>query len=154
MLAIASDSVLDTLLTLQSHALEKLATRLQFQKTGVATLRIKVVGMVASERNILIQLNKTGEILKQEIILQSGMDLLTRFVTLQEASSNFHNYTCNKCSRLKLICNGLVLNWYETLEAQRVANNSLILVIVLSNDPESQKVIAKNLYLSYFFKHG
>lgn len=47
--------------------------------------------------------------------------------------------------RLKLISNGHVMDFSKSLLAQKVTNNSLVLAVILSSDPGSQKV-----FINYF----
>lgn len=122
MLAIPCNTVLNMLSTLQLHALEKLASRACFQETGLATLRIKIVGGSGLQKNITMYLNESGESLKNKIISEMNFPASTR---------------------LKMICSGLVLDDSTSLLAQRVANNSQILSIILSCDPDCQKMEEK-----------
>nr|CAH0109059.1 unnamed protein product [Daphnia galeata] len=119
MLAIPCNTILNMLIKLQSHAIEKLASIAQFQQTGLATLRIKIVGGSGVQKNIAMSLNESGESLKRRII--SEMNQLP-------------------INRLKLICSGLILDDSTSLQAQKVTNSSHILAIVLPCDPDSQKM--------------
>jgi len=78
MLAIPCNAILDILITLQSHALEKLASRNQFQQTGLATLRTKIVGGSGAQKNIVMSLNESGEFLKKKIISEMNHSSTTR----------------------------------------------------------------------------
>ena len=69
-LAIPSTIALTSLKTLQTHALEKLASRTQFQQTGLATLRVKVIGAEFPITNILIALHDFGDSLRHRIIAE------------------------------------------------------------------------------------
>ncbi|EFX82641.1 hypothetical protein DAPPUDRAFT_223703 [Daphnia pulex] len=113
MLAIPCNAILVMLTTLQSHALEKLASRNQFQQTGMATLRTKIVGGSGAQNKIVISLNESGESLKRRIISEMNHPSTT---------------------------SGLILDDSKSLQAQKVTNNSQILAIVLSCDPASQKM--------------
>lgn len=79
MLAIPCNTVLNMLSTLQLHALEKLASRACFQETGLATLRIKIVGGSGLQKNITMYLNESGESLKNKIISEMNFPASTRF---------------------------------------------------------------------------
>ena len=59
--------VLASLKELQFNALEKLSSRSQFQETGLATLKIKLIGTNHPLQTITINLNETGESLKRSI---------------------------------------------------------------------------------------
>ncbi len=63
------------LIKLQSHALEKLASIAQFQQTGLATLRIKIVGGSGVQKNITMSLNESGESLKRRIISEMKLPI-------------------------------------------------------------------------------
>jgi hypothetical protein len=79
MLAIPCNAILVMLTTLQSHALEKLASRNQFQQTGMATLRTKIVGGSGTQNNIVISLNESGESLKRRMISEMNHPSTTRY---------------------------------------------------------------------------
>jgi hypothetical protein len=115
-MAIPLEDVLNIIKTLQENAIEKLAARSRFQKEGLATVRVKVVG-TQHVQDIVISLQKTGQNLK-DMILQ----------------------TMTFGSRLKLICNGVILRDDVKLEDQRVSNSSQILALSLSSDEETQRV--------------
>lgn len=66
-LGIPCDSVIATFRMLQNHALEKLASKNQFLQTGLATLRVKAVGMDVPPKTITMQLTESGEALKEKI---------------------------------------------------------------------------------------
>lgn len=57
-----------------------------------------------------------------------------------------------------MICSGLVLDGSTSLLAQRVANNSQILAIILSCDPDCQKVCYSDLvslkHKTIIYKHS
>lgn len=78
-LAIQSDIALTSLKTLQTHALEKLASRNQFQQTGLATLRVKVVGAQFPQANIIMALHEFGDSLRQRIIAEFKIQPSSRF---------------------------------------------------------------------------
>jgi Ubiquitin-like domain len=115
-MAIPLEDVLNILKTLQENANEKLAARSRFQKEGLATVRVKVVG-TQQVQDVVINLKKTGQYLR-DMILQ----------------------TMTFSSRLKLICNGIILRDDVTLEDQRVSNSSQILALSFSSDEETQRV--------------
>ena len=79
MLAIPCNTILNMLIKLQSHALEKLASIAQFQQTGLATLRIKIVGGSGVQKNIAMSLNESGESLKRRIISEMNQLPINRF---------------------------------------------------------------------------
>ena len=115
------DSILQVLIDLQNHALDKLTAKTQFQRSGLATLKIKTVGKNVPVKNIVLSLDETGSSLKSKIV--------TDILKAQHGLS------------LKLICNGHVLNDGQILKDQQISNNSKILVLMLANDGESQKVV-------------
>jgi len=119
-LAIPQATVLAILKTLQLNALERLSSRSLFEKTGVATLRVKLIGTDLPLQTINIDLNKTGESLRESIVLPSK-------------------------NQMKMICNGVLINSNQTLLSQKVLNNSKILVVTLSSDPDRLKVEEKTL---------
>ncbi len=80
MLAMPQSSVVAMLRTLQCHALEKLASRSQFQQTGLATLRAKLVGTTGLQKNIIVNLNEMGESLKTKILLEMNLPPTTRLI--------------------------------------------------------------------------
>lgn len=82
-LAMPCDVILNMLSTLQLHALEKLASRVYFQETGLATLRVKVVGGTGLQKNITMYLNETGESLKNKIISEMNFIATTRFYLIK-----------------------------------------------------------------------
>ena len=81
-LAISNDIALTSLKTLQSHALEKLASRTQFQLTGLATLKVKVVGADFPLTSILMALHEFGDSLKHRIISELKIPPNSRFAYL------------------------------------------------------------------------
>ena len=115
-MAIPLEDVLNILKTLQENANEKLAARSRFQKEGLATVRVKVVG-TQQVQDVVINLKKTGQYLRDMILQTMTFD-----------------------SRLKLICNGIILRDDVTLEDQRVSNSSQILALSFSSDEETQRV--------------
>ncbi|XP_076350640.1 NEDD8 ultimate buster 1-like isoform X3 [Tachypleus tridentatus] len=105
---------------LRSHALDKLAARNKFQQTGLATLRVKVIGendqMGASKEHqspcttVEIGLCEKGQSLKDKI----GQ-------SLQVSSS---------C--LKLITSGHVIQDDQNLQHQGIKHSDLVMALVLS----------------------
>ena len=137
-------SVINMLKTLQCHALEKLASRAQFLQTGLATLRAKIVG-TTEQKNIVINLNESGETLRTKILSDMSLPPTTRFAIIELLRKTIQLII--NCDRLKLICGGLILDSSKGLQVQRVTNNSQILVIILSSDPDSQKVFSNYIYI-------
>jgi len=115
-MAIPLEDVLNILITLQANAIEKLAARSRFQNEGLATIRVKVVG-TQQVQDVVISLKKTGQYLRDMILQTMTFD-----------------------SRLKLICNGIILRDDVILEDQRVSNSSQILALSFSSDEETQRV--------------
>ena len=115
-MAIPKEDVLNILKTLQVNAIEKLAARSLFQKKGLATVRVKIVG-TQQVQDVVISLQETGQTLREKIL-----------------------QTMTFGSRLKLICNGIILRDDVKLEDQRVSNSSQILALSLSSDLETQRV--------------
>lgn len=116
-LSLPQETVLASLKNLQLNALEKLSSRSQFQETGLATLKIKLVGSSQAVQSINISLNETGESLRKSVI--STMKSTT---TLS----------------FKMICHGILIKDHQSLQSQRVANNSKVLVIMLLSDVNQQ----------------
>lgn len=68
------------LVSLQCNALEKLASRAQFQQTGLATLRAKTVGGMDNQINIIIHLSESGDNLRNKIMSAMNLQPTTRCV--------------------------------------------------------------------------
>ena len=83
------------LIKLQSHALEKLASIAQFQQTGLATLRIKIVGGSGVQKNIAMSLNESGESLKRRIISEMNQLPINRFDRFLIKKKNSPDYLQN-----------------------------------------------------------
>lgn len=79
--ALPPDVVVQALVTLQTHAIQKLASISQFKRTGLATLRIKVAGSFNQQTiDIQIQLTVTGEDLKNRILENAKIPINSRYV--------------------------------------------------------------------------
>ena len=73
--------VLDSLKNLQSHALEKLASRNKYQQTGLATLRIKAVGIdSAPQCNMEIFLHESADTLQRRIVSELNLPTNARLI--------------------------------------------------------------------------
>lgn len=110
-----SESYVHTLLeNLRNHALQKLAERERFQKSGLATLKVKVAGS---------KLNIGSKIIPIEIDLNCRGTLLKNEISKELDQPADH---------LKLICSGKVVSEELTLREQNIKNGSQLMVLCLS----------------------
>jgi len=79
-LTLPQEMVLESLKKLQLNALEKLSSRSQFQETGLATVRVKLIGSDRELQIITINLYQTGESLRDVIISTMKLDPTLRFL--------------------------------------------------------------------------
>lgn len=101
---------------LRQHALQKLAERDQFQKTGKAVLKIKATGLRENKERI-------SQIEAVEISLTStGCDL--RQMLAEKLGLPAHH--------LKMICRGQVVSMTKSLQEQNVKHGSQLMCLCLS----------------------
>ncbi|XP_064598397.1 NEDD8 ultimate buster 1-like [Liolophura sinensis] len=118
-LNIPFDDVLTILETLRVNALQKLADREKFQKSGLATLKVRLAGQCPNPVK-----GKSGKaMLSLEVKLNSTGEELKKMISSQVTIS---------AQMLKLICGGRVIEDRQTLEEQRVKNGSQMMAVCLT----------------------
>ncbi|CAK1542443.1 unnamed protein product [Leptosia nina] len=109
--------VVDGLIELQQHSVERSKANEEFKETGCATLRIKVTGKEKSIFNVMKRLNVMGS----ELI-----DAVAEVLNVDNA-------------RLKLIFNGKVIRPTPSLKEQGVKNGIQVMALVMADNPEDVK---------------
>ncbi|RZC43159.1 NEDD8 ultimate buster 1-like [Asbolus verrucosus] len=113
------DSCYEAILELQSNSLENLKQNNHYKKSGLATLKIKI-----------LHPNSPPRILTKELLLSLRGNDVKELITKEiNVSSN----------KLKLIHSGKVLNDDENLSSQGVKNGQQILAITFSEPPPGMR---------------
>lgn len=110
---------------LQLTALENLRERDRYRTTGQASLKIRISseGGGGQTFTITIELSRKGLDLKNEISKEIVIPV----------------------ERFKVICRGKLLKDDETLEAQGIKHNNLLMVLILAKDPADLKTYENNV---------
>ncbi|XP_071455442.1 NEDD8 ultimate buster 1-like [Hetaerina americana] len=129
-LKLDSASILTVLRDLQANAIEKISSREKFQKTGIATLKIRVSANhreAACVHSIEISLSENGRDLKQALAKKLDVDPI----------------------RLKLISNGQVLKDDSQLCSQSIRNGMQLMALQLDEShSDFQAVEKRQTYLN------
>ncbi|BFZ21833.1 hypothetical protein BsWGS_24872 [Bradybaena similaris] len=128
-LSLSPDVIADGLEDLRLRALSKLEEREKFQRQGIATLRIKLTGL-------LPQGNPTREAFPLECSLSiTGADLKTLIA----------NHRGIQASLLKLISHGRIVDENTCLNEQGIANGTDVMAMLMSSS--DQQIAAKEAEL-------
>ncbi|XP_053670259.1 NEDD8 ultimate buster 1 [Anopheles nili] len=119
-LAIPIDLCEKALIALQRNALDKLESKDEFQKTGIATLKVRAPTQSAVDRrefNLKIKTTETGWALSEKIAQQLMLD----------------------ARKIKMVCTGKIINGDRTLLEQNIGNGAVVLALVMAIDEKEAK---------------
>lgn len=118
-LNISLKNCLNTLRKLQQNALEKLQSKDEFSKTGIATLRIRAPTQGAANRHFEVKIRTADK----------AHDLAELIASKLEAES----------SRIKLVCAGKVLSPDRPLAEQNVQNGATVMALIMIQSMETSQ---------------
>uniref|UniRef100_A0A182PLB2 UBA domain-containing protein n=1 Tax=Anopheles epiroticus TaxID=199890 RepID=A0A182PLB2_9DIPT len=118
-LSIATDLCLEGLTALQRNALDKLQSKDEFQRTGVATVRVRAPTQTGSNREfeLKVKITDTGSQLCELIGQRLSLDP----------------------RKIKLVCSGRIINGVRTLQEQMVTNGATVMALVMAHSAEEAK---------------
>uniref|UniRef100_A0A182T108 Ubiquitin-like domain-containing protein n=1 Tax=Anopheles maculatus TaxID=74869 RepID=A0A182T108_9DIPT len=118
-LGIPTDLCLEGLTALQRNALEKLQAKDEFQKTGVATVRIRAPTQTGSNRefDMKVKITEQGSHLCELIGQRLSLD----------------------ARKIKLVCSGKIISSVRSLQEQKITNGATIMALVLAHSEEEAK---------------
>uniref|UniRef100_A0A182QJ34 UBA domain-containing protein n=1 Tax=Anopheles farauti TaxID=69004 RepID=A0A182QJ34_9DIPT len=118
-LGIATELCKEGLKVLQRNALEKLQSKDEFQKTGIATVRIRAPTQTGSNRefDMKVKITDTGNELCELIAQRLSLD----------------------ARKIKLVCSGRVINAVKSLQEQKMTNGATVMALVMSHTEEEAK---------------
>uniref|UniRef100_A0A182WFB5 UBA domain-containing protein n=1 Tax=Anopheles minimus TaxID=112268 RepID=A0A182WFB5_9DIPT len=118
-LGIPTNLCLQGLTALQRNALEKLQSKDEFQRMGIATVKIRAPTQTGSNREFDLKVKTTelGSHLCELIGQRLSLD--TR--------------------KIKLVCSGKIVSSMSSLQEQKVTNGSTIMVLVMAHSEEEAK---------------
>uniref|UniRef100_A0A182YNX5 UBA domain-containing protein n=1 Tax=Anopheles stephensi TaxID=30069 RepID=A0A182YNX5_ANOST len=118
-LGISTELCLEGLTALQRNALEKLQAKDEFQKTGIATVRIRAPTQTGSNRefDLKVKITEQGSHLCELIGHRLSLD----------------------ARKIKLVCSGKIISALHPLQEQKVTNGSTVMALVLAHSEEEAK---------------
>uniref|UniRef100_A0A182KGB1 UBA domain-containing protein n=1 Tax=Anopheles christyi TaxID=43041 RepID=A0A182KGB1_9DIPT len=118
-LGIAADLCLQGLTALQRNALDKLQSKDEFQRTGVATVKVRAPTQTGSNRefDLKVKVTDTGSQLCELIGQRLSLD----------------------ARKIKLVCSGRIINGVRTLQEQKVTNGATVMALVMAYSEEEAK---------------
>nr|XP_040236532.2 NEDD8 ultimate buster 1-like [Anopheles coluzzii] len=118
-LGIATELCLRTLTALQRNALDKLQSKDEFQRTGLATVRVRAPTQTGSNRefDLKVQVTETGSQLCELIGQRLSLD----------------------ARKIKLVCSGKIINGVRTLQEQKVSNGATVMALMMACSEEEAK---------------
>lgn len=110
-LQISIKDCLNAIRKLQQNALDKLKSKDEFSKTGIATFRIRTPMQGAANRHFDVKVKTSGK--------------------AQELAEIIAGKLGTEPIRIKLVCAGKVLNHLQTLSEQNVPNGATVMALVM-----------------------
>ncbi|XP_058054773.1 NEDD8 ultimate buster 1 [Anopheles bellator] len=116
---IPSDRCEIALRSLQQNALEKLQAKDEFQKTGLATVKVRAPTQAGANRSFDLKLKVTdlGSTLCELVGQRLSVD----------------------AQKIKLVCGGKVVNGVHTLEEQKLTNGAIVMALVMAHSEAEAK---------------
>uniref|UniRef100_A0AAG5DI55 NEDD8 ultimate buster 1 n=1 Tax=Anopheles atroparvus TaxID=41427 RepID=A0AAG5DI55_ANOAO len=114
-----SERCVQLLQSLQLHALEKLQAKDEFQKTGVATVKVRAPTQAGVNRtfDLKMPVTETGGDLCEKIGQRLSVD----------------------CRKIKLVCSGKIVDSRRSLQEQKLTNGAIVMALVMSQCEEEAK---------------
>uniref|UniRef100_A0A182MY52 UBA domain-containing protein n=1 Tax=Anopheles dirus TaxID=7168 RepID=A0A182MY52_9DIPT len=118
-LGIATELCKEGLKALQRNALEKLQSKDEFQRTGIATVRVRAPTQTGSNRefDMKVKVTDTGSQLCELIGKRLSLD----------------------ARKIKLVCSGRIINASSSLQEQKMTNGATVMALVMAHSEEEAK---------------